>query len=72
MYVIPSEQKIGVDDVEAKHGLVFIPSMAYLAGNGKSAGADVSRCVYLAEPGLNSASDVYAVKSVNLRVCRAR
>ena len=62
---VHSERPGGVENVEPKRGRVCIPSIAYLASNSNGAGVDVPSCVLPTEPEINSASDVYALKTAS-------
>lgn len=64
------EEPDGVEDVGPKQGRVCIPSMAYLASNSKSTGVEVPGIILPAEPEIDSASDMYALKKcVRAQAC---
>lgn len=55
----------GQEGESEQRGRVCIPSMAYLASNSRSTGAEVPSIILPDEPELDGASDVYALKIVS-------
>ena len=59
------EEPDGAGNVGPKQGRVCIPSMAYLASDRKRAGVEGTRVILPAEPEVDSASDVYALRNAS-------